>query len=135
MHPDFMAAMIRDQQRELDASMRRGHARRARPAATSAAVWSEPVVLRLEERCDGDALARIAALERRPLPSGLKVVAEVGGVVVAVRPLEAGPALADPSVPTSHIIPLLELRARQLAPHPRRLGRRSVLRLATVGRR
>jgi hypothetical protein len=57
-------------------------------------------------------------------------------VVVAALPLEAGPALADPSAPTSHIIPLLELRARQLTPQPRpRFGRRTVVRLHTAGRR
>jgi hypothetical protein len=136
MHPDFVAMMIRDRQRELEASMRRGHLRWARRTAPAAPLPSEPVVLRLEESCDGDALARIAALERRPLPDGPKVVAEVGGVVVAALPLEAGPAIADPSRTTAHLIPLLELRARQLTPQPkRRFGRRSVARLDTAGRR
>lgn len=137
MHPDFIAMTIRDRQRTLEASMRRGHPRWARTAKGALApLPSEPVVLRLEESCDGDALARIAALERRPLPDGPKVVAEVGGVVVAALPLASGPALADPAAPTKHIIPLLELRARQLTPQPRRrFGRRSPVRLDPAVRR
>ncbi len=68
-----------------------------------------------------------------PPPSGRLVVAEVDGIVVAAYPLGNGTPLADPFRPTAHLMPLLELRARQLSPTERR-GRgflfRSVLKSA-----
>jgi hypothetical protein len=78
-------------------------------------------MLRLSSVHDDEVLARLAVLEGRRAPSGQHVLAEVRGVVVAALPLGPGPALADPFRPTAHLIPLLELRARQLADdRPRR---------------
>jgi hypothetical protein len=76
---------------------------------------AESVTLRVARVHDDDALDRLAQLEGRPRPDGSQVVAEVGGTIVAALSLEAGPPLADPFRQTAHLIPLLELRVRQLA--------------------
>ena len=73
------------------------------------------IVIRLCRASDDDALARLAALESRRLPRGSFVLAELGGEIVAAVPLDAvEPVLADPFRRTAEIVPLLELRARQL---------------------
>jgi hypothetical protein len=113
MHPAFREEMLRGHRRELEERVRRASARRVhRPVA---APPTEPVLLRLARVQDDDALDRLAQLEGRPRLTGRHVVAEIGGVVVAALPLAQGPALADPFRPTAHLIPLLELRAGQLA--------------------
>ena len=119
MHPYFSETMLRDNERHLDRSLRTAYLRRepqpgsARPA--------EPVLLRLSSVQDDDALALLAALEGLQAPKGQQVVAEVGGEIVAALPLGPGPALADPFRPTAHLMPLLELRAKQLTDdRPRR---------------
>ena len=63
---------------------------------------------------DDAALDRLAELEGQPAPKGRFVVAEVSGTVVAALPLGCGNALSDPFRATAHLIPLLELRAKQL---------------------
>jgi hypothetical protein len=119
MHPAFREMMLRDNQRNLDRQLRNAYLRRERqPAADPPA---EPVILRLCRVQDDEALDRLAQLENLPAPRGSHVVAEVGGEVVAALPLGPGSALADPFRPTAHLMPLLELRARQLAQdRPRR---------------
>lgn len=95
-----------------------------RPAITTrhaAAVETADVELRLCKAADDDALDRLAALSERPLPFGRLVVALVDGNVVAAMPVAGGHVLRDPFVPTSHLVPLLELRAEQLrVTEPRR---------------
>jgi hypothetical protein len=73
-------------------------------------------------------LERLAQLESRlcrVFASSWQKSAEV----VAAQPLDGGPALADPFHATEHLLPLLRLRADQLAS-----GRR-VLRRWPLGRR
>jgi hypothetical protein len=112
MHPSFREMMMREHQRDLE---RRAHeAHRLRPSRPPDAASTEPVVLRLCCVRDDNALERLAAVEGRPAPAGRHVVAEVGGVVVAALPLGPGTPFADPFRPTAHLLPLLELRARQL---------------------
>jgi hypothetical protein len=119
MHPTIRERMLRDNQRDLERKLRdayllREHERAAPPP-------TEPVLLRLSGVQDDEALARLAELEGRRAPVGQHVVAEVGGVVVAALPLGPGSALADPFRRTAHLMPLLELRAKQLADdRPRR---------------
>ena len=112
MHPAFREMMLRENQRNLDRQLRNAYLRRERQPA--AARPAEPVMLRLSGVHDDDALDRLAELEGRRAPQGQHVVAEVGGVIVAALPLGPGPALADPFRPTAQLIPLLELRAKQL---------------------
>jgi hypothetical protein len=78
------------------------------------------VALRLNSVHDDPALERLAQLEGRPVPPGRLVVAEVDGVVVAAHPLAGGVPLADPFHPTAQILPLLRLRAEQVAPPAQR---------------
>jgi hypothetical protein len=127
MHPSFREMMMREHQRDLERRARDAHRLRASrpPDATS----TEPVVLRLCCVHDDYSLERLAALEGRAAPTGRHVVAEVGGVVVAALPLGPGTAFADPFRPTAHLLPLLELRARQLTAGRTR-GRPLVLRWA-----
>jgi hypothetical protein len=74
----------------------------------------EPVLLRLSDAHDVPALHRLAALEGRSAPAERCVLAEVGGSVVAALPVGGGRPIADPFARTKHLLPLLELRARQL---------------------
>ena len=118
--------MLRDNQRDLERKLRHAYLlREHEPAAPPSA---EPVLLRLSSVRDDEALTRLAALEGRPAPKGQHVVAEVGGVVVAALPLGAGPAIADPFRRTAQLMPLLELRAKQLADDRPRRRSRAVLR-------
>ncbi len=122
MHPAFREMMLRDNERELVRNVHDAYLRHERRPA--AATPDESVILRLSRVRDGEALDRLAALEGRPASKGTHVVAEVSGVVVAALPLDSRRALADPFRPTAHLIPLLELRAKQLAEdRPRRRPR------------
>jgi hypothetical protein len=118
MHPDFRQEMVNDHERQLEQSVR--NARLLHRDGASEAASTESVILRLCSVHDDGALERLAMLESRPVPKGRFVVAEVGGTVVAALPLDSGTALADPFRQTAHLLPLLELRAKQLAPAGRR---------------
>jgi hypothetical protein len=114
MHPAISETIMRHNQRELERSVRSASVLRQRrqlPAGRP----SEPVLLRLCTVHDGKALARLAALDGAPVPSGGCILAEIGGEVVAALPLGRGRAIADPFRPTAHVLHLLELRAGQLA--------------------
>jgi hypothetical protein len=126
MHPSFREMMLRDNQRNLDQRLRNAYLLRERQPAVGPP--AEPVMLRLSCVRDDEMLDRLAVLEDRPKPKGQHVVAEVGGVVVAALPLGPGSALADPFRPTAHLIPLLELRAKQLGDDRLRRHSRAVLR-------
>jgi hypothetical protein len=80
----------------------------------------DAVELRLCKPADDPALERLAALAGRPLPAGRLVVALVCGELLAALPLSGGWALTDPFRRTAHLLPLLELRARQLRGRPAR---------------
>lgn len=95
-------------------TLRRAARRPAIMARHAAAVETADVELRLCKAADDDALDRLAALSERPLPFGRLVVALVDGNLVAAMPVAGGHVLRDPFVPTSHLVPLLELRAGQL---------------------
>ncbi len=126
MHPEFLQRALQDKARELDLGAQRALLGQQPPAAPAPI---EAVILRLCSVHDDDALDALAQLEGVRSPAGRQVVAEVDGVVVAAYPLGLGSPLADPFRPTAHLMPLLELRARQLAPEERR-GRRFPFRSA-----
>jgi hypothetical protein len=111
MHPTLHEMTLRANRRNLDRTLRMAP---LRLDAISPATTAETVVLRLSTVRDDDSLARIAELEGRTTPAGPHVVAEVGGAVVAALPLGRGPTLGDPFRPTAHLVPLLQLRAKQL---------------------
>jgi hypothetical protein len=115
-HPDFTKMMVRDHLEQL-----RRDARVVRGRASTPAVDTNDVELRLCRVSDDRDLDRLAELDGRPVPYGRMVVAAVGGRVVAALPLAGGQALRDPFARTAHLLPLLELRAAQLRePEPRR---------------
>jgi hypothetical protein len=118
MHPEFLQMTLHDHQRELDQRVRAAYLEKSFPDPQEEN--QEAVALRLCRVADDDALERLALLEGRPAPAGRYVVAEVDGDVVAAISLVSGAALADPFKPTAHLMPLLELRAAQLAPEARR---------------
>jgi hypothetical protein len=122
MHPELLQLTIDERRRELERRSRSGELRRRVPESAEPAGQTAVVVLRLCSVHDDAALDRLAELESRPLPSGRHVIAEVDGTVVAALPLGQGPVLADPFERTEHLIPLLELRARQIAPETHRRG-------------
>ena len=119
MHPFMSETMMRTRERELDRAAREVLRRQEIPAVRRNE--KEPVLLRLTTVSDSDAIERLALLEGMPEPDSRCVVAEIDGKVVAALPLRGGKVLADPFRPTAHLIPLLELRAKQLVgPAPRR---------------
>ena len=113
MHPFFSETIVRTRERELERSVRDIHRRQAVPVVRQPA--KESVLLRLTTIGDADAIERLAALEGMAEPDCRCVVAEVDGTVVAALPLRGGTVMADPFRPTAHLVPLLELRAKQIA--------------------
>ena len=113
MHPFYSETIVRTRERELERAVRDIHRRQEMPAIRQPA--KESVLLRMTTIGDAEAIERLAALEGMPEPSCRCVVAEVDGTVVAALPLRGGKILADPFRPTAHLVPLLELRAQQLA--------------------
>jgi hypothetical protein len=106
-HEDFVRERDQSLARKLEhAALRRERKRRTAP--------TDPVVLRLCCVDEEDSLERLAALEGVPTPDGRHLVAEVEGIVVAAHPLDGGRVLTDPTRRTAHLLPLLELRAKQL---------------------
>lgn len=72
------------------------------------------VVIRPATATDARALVRLAEASERRVPSGLVLVAEVESRVLAAFPVDDRYVLSDPLRPTSDVIQLLELRAKQL---------------------
>jgi hypothetical protein len=72
------------------------------------------VSIRFASPSDRPALARLAALDSAPEPSGAMLLAEVDGEVVAALEMDTGAHLADPFRPTADVLELLELRSRSL---------------------
>ena len=72
------------------------------------------IELRFAAPSDGNAIARLAALDSKPRPTRPTLLAEVDGEVVAAAPLEGGEAIADPFTPTREVVELLEQHARTL---------------------
>jgi hypothetical protein len=88
-----MALWSRDRNRELDAHR--------------LDVWRTPVTLRLAAPADACALARLAALDSRPLPPGPHLVAERDGRIDAAHSLSTNEAVADPFRRTAELRELL----------------------------
>src|SRR5438270_13998692 len=75
-----------------------------------------PVVIRVADANDEAVLAHLAELDSARPPSGATLIAELHDHPVAALSLADGRAVADPFIPTSEIVELLRLRARQLRP-------------------
>ena len=92
---------------------------------TTAVLSPSSVVMRAARGSDGDALARLAALDSKPAPRGEVLVAEVDGAIHAAIGLDDGLVIANPFHPTAGLVALLELRGGAGAAKRRR-GRRGL---------
>ena len=72
------------------------------------------VALRLATCNDEKALARLAALYDRPVPSGPLLLAEVDGELQAALTLTGAHELMEPYRPAAGLVELLAVRAEQL---------------------
>ena len=87
------------------------------------------VHLRPARSDDGAALVLLAALDSaRPLP-GPVLVATENGFLVAALCLSTGRAVADPFLPTAHLVELLRHAAKRFRPAAARHRRRFLPRL------
>lgn len=75
------------------------------------------IAIRLTEEGEDGVLRRLAALDSAPAPTAPALLAIVDGLPVAAVALRDGAVVADPFVPTAHIVELLRARAAQLAEH------------------
>jgi hypothetical protein len=95
----------------LNSLARRGRSSTARaPHVARGAVIS----IRLAGQAEAGAIARLAALAERPVPTGRALIAEVDGEVWAALPLATRTAIVDPFRPSCEVRQLLTLRAAQL---------------------
>lgn len=85
------------------------------------------IALRPATPDDADAIARLAALDSAPVPSGPHLLAAVDGTPVAALSLTTGEAVADPFTPTAALVAMLRMRAEHLRGPARSPGRRLVL--------
>src|SRR3954470_14819551 len=75
------------------------------------------VMLRAGRPDDAIDVARLAALDSQRVPDGPLLLAEEDGTLVAALSLRTGAVVADPFVPTAHLIALLRRHAtRRTAP-------------------
>jgi len=74
----------------------------------------DDVTVRPARPSDSHDLAVLAILDSASKVKGDVIVAEVGGRIVAAKPLDGGRAIADPFVRTVALLQLLEMRAQQL---------------------
>ena len=86
------------------------------------------VTVRRADFGDEPALADLAALDSSHVPTGPVLVAEQDARILAALPLGSGRPLADPFVPSEHLVELLRMRAEQLEPKRERRGFRWMLR-------
>ncbi len=75
------------------------------------------VTIRRARPGDEALIERLAQLDGKRVPAGPLLIAEVDGEAVAALDVAARDTVADPFAPTAHLVTLLELRARQVAPH------------------
>jgi hypothetical protein len=68
-------------------------------------------VIRQATTSDHQALARLAALDSRRVPSGRVLIAEIGDQLRAAVEVETGAAIADPFHPTAAVVERLHLQA------------------------
>ena len=83
-----------------------------------------PVLVRPARSVDADDLRVLAALDSAAPLTGDIVLAESDGEVAAAMSLDTGAVVADPFVPTAHLVELLRTAAR---PAPRRRDRLAAL--------
>jgi hypothetical protein len=125
---NLLYVMMRARSREIEARAERLGPLLAELGAVAAAPATEPVTMRMARPADHEALRRLADLDSAgAVPPEPLLIGERGGRPVAARSLYDASVVADPFVPTSDVLALLALRARQLdaaGPSPRAPRRR-----------
>lgn len=123
IHPDLAMALARgrmdDLRRDADRHALGRHPRQpVHVAATECAV-----MLRLADAIqDGQAIARLAALDESSIPAGPVLLAFLDGEVFAALSLTDGHVIADPLHRTAYLVDLLHAHGRQLE-RPSRMSR------------
>jgi hypothetical protein len=82
---------------------------------------ADTVLIRLAAPADADAIARLAALDSSPVPTGDLLLAEADGALRAALRLDDRAVIADPFARTAGLVELLDARADHL--HGRRGAR------------
>jgi hypothetical protein len=77
------------------------------------AIASPQITIRPERPGDAVALERLAQLDSRRLPDGELLLAEEGGVLRAVMDADGRAFVADPFVPTAHLVAYLATAVHQ----------------------
>jgi hypothetical protein len=116
MHTDLHIHLGREQARITGPATA---SRRGRPISSPEAA----VALRPVREDDHGAVARLAALDSRPAPTGEVLLALVDDRPVAALSLEDGSVVADPFAPAAGAVELLQVRAERLRA-PRMLAAR-----------
>jgi len=80
------------------------------------------VLVRPARSADASELAALAALDSAAPLTGDVVLAESEGEVAAAMSLDTGAVVANPFVPTSHLVDLLRTAARPAQPRRTRLA-------------
>ena len=91
-----------------------GRSARRTPPNSPPADEGAALLIRPGSPADEPAIARLSALDEHVLPSGERLIGELGGRIVAALDVRSGDAVADPFVPTSGVVELLGLRAAQV---------------------
>jgi hypothetical protein len=112
LHRHLVDARLADQRRRAHARL----AHRRAPIVAGDPYGADlPLVLRPAQPADAGILAQLAELDGHELRgSGLRILAEARGRVVAAADVATGDVVADPFVPTAAVVALLRLRAAQL---------------------
>jgi len=77
----------------------------------------------------------LAQLDSARVPSGLVLIAEVEGCLLAALPLDGGAPIADPFRRSADVVELLRMRAAQLSGRPARRRGRLATTLSALERR
>jgi hypothetical protein len=91
-----------------------GFRRQAERERRARRLLRDDVTIRLDRAGDASRLYQLAALCRRRLAAGPFLVADVGGRIVAARPVVGGSPVSDPSRETRDIERLLEVCVAQV---------------------
>jgi hypothetical protein len=85
------------------------------------------ITIRPATKDGGTALAQLAALDSAELPTGRLIIGQADGAIRAALSVEDGRVIADPFIPTTHLVALLRAHLTQRGQAPRWSWLRPVL--------
>lgn len=110
-HPQLRHALASERAAEHRKAADRFRLRRHAQTAYQPVEGLEPIVIRAAVAEDTNAIARIAALESKPVPAVRPVVAVRGGRLEAALDPATGDVLADPFLPSAHAARMVRAHA------------------------